>query len=138
MAVDLKTAQNVADQLRTSWFSSVSEIADLDLQRRTWLDMTNRNPHWSFIEFACSYPDRDQVSQARREGWLSAEESRALNDLRLILDGYSPPGDYPYDNAAVLADPAWRSVVDAADRAKQQLLSVVHDQREREVLLGIE
>jgi hypothetical protein len=138
MAVDLKTAQNVVNQLRTSWFGSVSEIADIDLQRRTWMDMTNRNPHGSFIEFACSYPDRDQVSQACREGWLSAEERRILNDLRLCLDGYSPPGDYPYDNGAVLADPAWRSVVEAADRAKQQLLRIVHDQRELKVLLGSE
>jgi hypothetical protein len=41
------------------WFASVAEIADIDLQHRKWLDPTNTNPHWSYIEFVCSYPDSD-------------------------------------------------------------------------------
>ena len=33
--------------LRTQWLHALTELADLDLQRRTWLDLTNKNPHWS-------------------------------------------------------------------------------------------
>jgi hypothetical protein len=138
MAVDLKPDQGIASQLRTNWFGSVVEIADLDLQRRKWLDTTNRNPHWSYIEFVCSFPDDDQLEQARREGWLSKRELDILNDLLRALHAHSAPGGDDYDNAAILADPAWHGVVAAAERAKRQLLSIVQDQREREVLLGME
>ncbi len=136
MAVNLKADGNGHEQLRSWWFCLVSEISDIDLQRRTWLDRTNRNPHWSYIEFVCSYPDHDQILHARRQGWLTAGEFEILNELRLILAAYSPPGADDYDNAAVLGDSGWRSVVEAADRAKQQLLSITTDKREREVLLG--
>jgi hypothetical protein len=136
MAVDWKTDQSVTEQLRSWWFCLVSEIADIDLQRRTWLDLTNQNPHWSYIEFVSSYPDGDQMLQARREGWLTAAEFDSFNELRRTLDAYDPPGDDIYDNAAILDDPAWHSVVEAAEHAKRKLLSTTTDPREREVLLN--
>jgi hypothetical protein len=136
MTVNLKADQETAGQLRTSWFGSVSEISDIDLQRRSWLDPTNQNPHWSFIEFVSSYPDHHQILQARQDGWLSAKEAEILDGLRPLLDGYSPPRDNPYDNLGVLDDPAWHSIVAAASRAKERLLSITNDQRERAVLLG--
>src|SRR3984957_7231158 len=131
-AADLTADQNVAGQLRTSWFGSVSEISDIDLQRCSWLDLTNRNPHWSYIEFTCSYPDCSQMSQARQEGWLSAAEFEILKEFRRGRVAYSPSRNGHYENAAILDDPAWRSVVGAAEQAKQQLLSITPDQRERE------
>ena len=136
MAVDLKADEAVAGQLRSWWFCLVYEISDIGLQRRTWLDRTNRNPHWSYVEFVASYPDHDQILHARQQGWLTAREFEILYEFRRILIAYAPPGDNHYDNAAVLDYPAWRSVVEAAERAKQQLLSTTPDQREREVLLG--
>jgi hypothetical protein len=136
MAADLKADQCMADQLRSWWFCLVSEISDLDLQRRTWLNRTNQNPHWSYIEFASSFPEHDQIVHAHQQGWLTAGEFEILNGLRLALDTYSPPGGDHYDNAAVLDDPAWHAVVEAADRGKQQLLSIATDQHEREALFG--
>lgn len=138
MPGDLKVGPSLAEQLRTWWFASVTEISDIALQRRTWLDMTNSNPHWSFIEFVCSYPDLDQLSQARQEGWLSTAEFKILEDLRGTIDAYSPPKGDNYDNAAVLNDPSWHAVVAAAEHAKQQLLSLTGDRREREALLGVD
>lgn len=126
MAVDLKAG--ATEQLRSGWLSLVSEIADLDLQRRTWLDPSNRNPHWSYIEFVSSFPDREQISQGLQEGWLKEAEGDALNDLRVAIDAYSPPGNDPYDNAAVIGDPAWRSVAAAAELVKRQLLAAAPEQ----------
>lgn len=134
MSVDLKADQSITDQLRSWWFCLVAEIADIDLQRRTWLDRANQNPHWSYVEFASSYPDHDQILHARQQGWLTAREFEILNELRLLLDAYPPPGNDPYDNAAILDDPAWRSIVEAANRAKRQLLSATTDKHEEEVL----
>jgi hypothetical protein len=134
--VNLSTHDPVSDQLRRWWFCRVHEISDIGLQRRTWLDATSRNPHWSYIEYIESYPYDDQLLDALRQGWLSADEFSVLNELGRILAAYSPPGGDGYDNAAVLQDPAWHSVVKAAEQAKQQLLSITVDQQERETLLG--
>lgn len=136
MAVDLKADQSIADQLRSWWFCLVAEIADIDLQRRTWLDRANQNPHWSYVEFVCSYPDHDQLMHALKQGRLTADEFKILSELRRILVSYSPPGGNDYDHAAVLDDPAWHSVIEAAERARQQLLSTTTDQHEQEMLLG--
>lgn len=136
MAVYLNADRTVQGQLRSSWFAQVYEISDINLQRRTWLDPTNRNPHWSYIEFVEAYPQDDQLSYARDHGWLAADEFKVLSELRHVLVGYSPPQDRVYDNAAVLDDPAWESVVTAAERARQQLLATTSDQQERNLLLG--
>ena len=134
--MDLSTHEPVSDQLRRWWFCRVNEISDIGLQRRTWLDATSRNPHWSYIEFIESYPDDDQLLHALNQGWLSADEFNVLSELGRILAAHSPPGGDDYDNAAVLEDPAWHSVVEAAERAKRRLLSITTDQHEREMLLG--
>jgi len=134
--VNLNTRDPVAEQLRRWWFCRVSEISDLDLQRRTWLDPINQNPHWSYIEFVESYPKDDQLSHALQQGWLTADEFKILSELRRILVAHSPPGGNDYDNAAILKDRAWHSVVEAAGGARQKLLSITTDQHEREMLLG--
>lgn len=136
MAVDSKVDRREGDQLRSWWYCLVSEISDIDLQRRTWLDRTNQNPHWSYVEFVSSFPDHDQISHAHQQGRLTAGEFKILDELGRVIDAYSPPRNDHYDNAAVLDDPAWHSVVKAADRAKQRLLSIATDQHEREMLSG--
>ena len=130
------SAESLSDQLRRWWFCRVCEVANIDSQRRMWLDTSNRNPHWSYIEFIESYPHDDQLLHALKQGWLTAGEFGILSELGRILAAYSPPGENRYDNAAVLQDPAWHSVVKAAGHAKQQLLSTTTDQQEREALLG--
>lgn len=137
MAANTDADQLVAGQLRTGWLSQVYQISDIELQRRTWLDLTNRNPHWSYIEFVGSYPDDDQLSFAREQGWLNEREFNILSRFRRILIAYSPPEGNCYDNAAVLADPGWQLVVEAAGRARQELLSITTDRLEREMLEGI-
>ena len=52
------------------------------------------------------------------------------------IDAYTPPRGDDYDNAAVLADPAWHRVVEAADQARSRLLAIAIDEGEKEVLRG--
>lgn len=134
--MELTAHEPVADQLRRWWFCRVGELSDIGLQRRTWLDATNRNPHWSYIEFIESYPGHDQLLHALKQGWLTTAEFEVLSELGRILDSHAAPGGNGYDNVAVLDDPAWHSLVEAAQRARQQLLSMTTDQHEREMLLG--
>lgn len=136
MTAEMKADVCVPDQLRSAWFSSVVEIASLGLQRRTWLDRTNRNPHWSYIEFVSSYPDREQLERARADGWISASEFGALEDLRAAIAEYAAPNGDVYDNENILDDPAWHEVVAAAERTRGRLLGARIDARERDLLLA--
>jgi hypothetical protein len=131
---DLKPEEMAA--LRRWWFNSVYQISDLELQRRTWLDPANRNPHWSYVEFVCLFPDDDQLDDATRRGFLSMEEHAILIDLNRALVLHKAPGGDDYDNAAVLGDPAWHAVAAQAEAARQRLLELTTDSFEREALSG--
>jgi hypothetical protein len=72
--------------------------------------------------------------QGQKEGWLSGERFAVISDLRETLLAYTPPGRNYYDHAAILNDPKWHSVVEAAERAKQLLLSQSVSERERVAL----
>jgi hypothetical protein len=64
-------SSNTRDILREQWWGSLSEIADLALQRRTWLDPKNGNPHWSYVEFGYSYPDPMMLTPKKRRSCLA-------------------------------------------------------------------
>jgi hypothetical protein len=110
--------------LREQWPAFLDDIADLELQRRTWLDPANRNPHWSYIEFVCSYPDADQLKDGRNKGWLSPAEAEILLEFRQVLVAHKAPTGNAFDNEAVLNDPAWHDVVRAAQLAQQAIASL--------------
>jgi hypothetical protein len=94
----------------------------------------NPNPHGSFVEFVCSYPDEGQLLQGQKEGWLSGERFAVMSELRETLPAYTPPGRNYHDHATILNDPKWHFVVEAAERAKQLLLSQPVSERERRAL----
>jgi hypothetical protein len=124
----------VAGRLRRIWFASLQEISNIDLQRRMWLDVANRNPHWSYIEFVCKYPDADQLADANARGWLHALEFGIMNEFGLVLSDYSALCGDDYNNAAILEDPEWHAVVAAARFATQKVLAVITDESERKTL----
>jgi len=119
----------VGRSLRRDWFGCVQDLSDLDLQRRKWLDPANTNPHWSYIEFCCSYPAGSQLADALARGWLAASEFEILSKLGQAISAHSAPGGDDYDNAAVLKDPAWHEVVEAAKRTRQQLFAMAKRRR---------
>jgi hypothetical protein len=108
--------------IRRNWFYALGEIADIELQRRTWLDLTNTdNPHWSYVEFIESYPRDDELLDGLEKGYLSPQEADIFADFRRIKAAYKPPSGKNWDHAAILNDPAWHRVVQAAQRAVQDL-----------------
>ena len=128
--------EEVGRILRGQWFSFLRDIGDIALQRRTWLDVKNTNPHWSYIEFVCSFPDDDQLQDASNKGWFADREARILKEFRQTLIAYDVPNKNEWDNAAILNDPAWYAVVDAAQKATANLLAIVADPVGRAALLG--
>jgi len=112
---------DVRKLLRQQWRVALEEIADLELQHRTWLDPQNENPHWSYIEFTCCYPDAATIRQAASQGYLSPVEVDIFSDFGQILDAYQPPTGGQYAHGAILIDPAWHAVVAAAQEALAKL-----------------
>jgi len=128
------TPKNWAN-LRRQWFGSVYEIADIRYQRRTWLTPPTSSPHWSYVEFCCSYPDADQLQFARDHGHLSSKEFDLLSAVGEAIRSHRANDDY--DNAAILEDPGWHSVVAKAEAVRQQLLAMTIDTVEQNFLTGI-
>jgi len=120
--------------LRRWWFGSVYEIADLEYQRRTWLTPPTSSPHWSYVEFCCSYPDADQLKFARDRGHLSDQEFDLLATLHEALISHTALDEY--DNRGILEDPAWHAVVAKTERIRQQLLALTADPIEQLYLRG--
>jgi len=127
------TPENLAS-LRRQWFGSVYEIADIGYQRRTWLTPPTPSPHWSYVEFSCSYPDADQLRFARDHGHLSSTEFDLLFAVDEELLSYRANDDY--NNAAILEDPGWHAVIAKAETVRQQLLAITMDAVERSYLTG--
>jgi hypothetical protein len=125
---------------RGNWLSCLREFADAESQRRTWLDPNNRNLHYSYVEFMCSYFDDilrgDGYHWAIAEGLVTAEESSIVAPLHRLLEQHEAPGKNDYDNEAILNDPAWADITDTAKQVASQLAPVLTDQSERDVLLG--
>lgn len=126
---------------RANWLTSIQELADLEMQRATWLSPHNGNPHYSFVEYIEVYFDDlllgnvDGGYAARvAEGLLSDEEAAAAAKLHTILDRYESPTD-DCDHSAILEDPAWHRVVGAAREAQASLSTMIVQPEERASLL---
>jgi len=112
--------------LRRWWFGSVYEIADIELQRSTWLTPPTPSPHWSYVEFCCCFPDADQLKFALDRGNLSEAEFDLLISLRKAIGEHRPPQGNHYDHSAILADPAWQAVVANAEENSPKTLANSH------------
>lgn len=126
---------------RGNWLAAIHELADLHMQRATWLNPANRNPHYSFIEYVEVYFDdlaltEDHGGYAARiaEGLLSADEAAVVRQLHSLFDQYKPPGG-DFDHGAILDDPSWHRIVEAAKEAQHRLAGIITEPGEQARLL---
>lgn len=122
---------------RERWLRSVNELTSLELQRKSWLDKTHTNPHWSFIEFMCCYFDDlvidDKYKYQLDKGWISNLEYELIEDWHIELDNYNAPNNDDYDNEAILNDPKWLEILEIGIKAKVELAKTL-DETERDFL----
>ena len=124
---------------RLSWLGSIQEFADEEVQRESWLNLHNSNPHHSFVELMCTYFDGlgfsdEGYSRFQAERLLTADERAAVTPFHDLADAYAPPTD-DYDHAAILDDPHWARVVESARMAQTALLPLLSEEAEREALM---
>jgi hypothetical protein len=124
---------------RQNWLGCLSEFADAGLQRQRWLDPENRNPHWSYVEFMCSY--FDDTLHGHGYDWAISEmlvtdrEAAAVAPLHELLKHHEAPGGDDYDSERILNDPAWLDIVEEARRSTSNLAALLTDPTERNILL---
>jgi len=124
---------------RRNWLQCIAEFADYDLQRRSWFGGPNYDsPYWSFDEWMCRYFDDYSLSSGYswtlEDGLLTQEEVDVVAQFHAAADAYTAPAGVSTDHSAILSDPGWLTVVQLADAARLQLLTILSDPSERALL----
>src|SRR5690242_4076682 len=109
---------------RVRWLTAISELTNLDLQLKMWLDENNANPHWGFVEFMCCYFDDvfcgETYQDFLRDKWLTEAEYSCVKQWHDELLNYHAPNANDYDDVAVLNDPKWRNIVALGAKVRQE------------------
>jgi len=123
---------------RNRWLSCINELTSLELQRKSWLDKSNTNPHWSFVEFMCSYFDDlgidNNYKDLLNEGRISKKEFEIIQSWHRLLDKYKPPTGDDYDVKAILEDKDWQLIVEEGRKAKLDLVEIL-SKEENQILM---
>lgn len=124
--------------LRRLWLECLSDLTNLELQQR-WLNREISNPAWTYVEFICAYFDdllcpNGDYEFLIRDGFVTAEEHRCIEDFHNALSQYKEPNGV-YDPEAILNDPRWKEIV-ALGRKSIDMLAMILPQADREILLA--
>ena len=107
--------KNDKELWRERWLGCINELTSFDLQKKSWLDRTHKNPHWSFVEFMSSYFDDlvidNNYKYPLEKGWVSKKEYDIIKDWHEELDKYVSPNNDDYNNEAILNDPKWHNIL---------------------------
>ena len=122
---------------REKWLFYINELTSLKLQKKSWLDKTQTNPHWSFVEFMCSYFDDlaidDNYKYQLDKRWLTKKEFEIIKNWHIALDNYNSPKDDNYDNEVIVNDPNWIEISQLGFATRDELTKVLNES-ERQIL----
>jgi len=129
------TPEELRAMWRQRWLGALRYFADEDAQRR-WLDTSERNPHYSYVECMSGYFDdtffvRHEIERWVSYGYMSDTEYQAMLPFHRLAETYRPPNDDPRDCGAILADRGWIEVIGAAQTAQAALANMIDDPSER-------
>lgn len=123
---------------RNRWLSCINELTSFNLQRQSWGDKSNTNPHWSFVEFMCSYFEDlgidNNYEYQLKQGWITITELTTISAWHQLLDKYHSPKKDDYDIEAILSDNNWLAVIGEGEKAKNELSKIISDE-EKLILL---
>lgn len=116
---------------RQKWLDSINELTSIDLQKQSWLDNSNTNPHWTFVEFMSCYFDDLFFDDSYYEHyidieWVSRQEYEIIKDWHTLLDKYDAPKNDDYDHKSILADNHWLEIVKLGVVAKNKLAQILN------------
>lgn len=110
---------------RNRWLSCINELTSLKLQRESWLDKENSNPHWLFVEFMCSYFDDlgidNNYEYLLNKNWISKNEFETIKNWHELLDKYNSPKNDDYNHKSIIEDKDWQLIIRAGQEAINEL-----------------
>jgi hypothetical protein len=119
---------------RESWLSCINELTSLNLQKQSWLDKTNTNPHWSYIEFMSCYFDDCFINHYRYQlenKLVSNQEFEVLKKWHEALYNYKSPNNDDYNCEAILNDREWINILNIGLKAKRKLSNILPEDEKR-------
>ncbi|WP_316845788.1 hypothetical protein [Pedobacter psychrodurus] len=129
---------NMKKLWREKWLNCMNELTSFDLQKKSWLDRTQNNPHWSFVEFMCSYFDDLAVDNIYKppldNGWITLHEYEIIKTWHEELAKYYSPNHDDYNHEAILNDPNWLYILKIGVDSKHTLAELLNE-NEKEILL---
>ncbi|WP_261637977.1 hypothetical protein [Leptospira sp. 85282-16] len=106
-----------------------------------WLDITNTNPHWSFVEIMCCYFDdlglRNNdlcLDELLLDNYITIEELNAVKKLHQKASLYLPPNGDESNHLDILKDPKWLEIIKLANDTKSYLKKIIKNNDELEKL----
>ncbi|WP_044205612.1 hypothetical protein [Flammeovirga sp. OC4] len=130
--------ENQKKQWRERWLACINELTSFELQQRSWLDKTNTNPHWSFVEFMCSYFDDlaidNRYEHQLQHKWITKTEFSIIEKWHDQLDKYDTPNNDDYNAAEILKDTKWQSIVEKGYHMKIELSKIISTS-EKQILM---
>lgn len=122
---------------RQRWLSSINELTNFELQNSSWLNLKVRNPHWSFVEFMCSYFDdlvlENNYKDPLERKLISNQELEIIIEWHKNLDQYESPNKNDYDHLSILKDTKWLEIIQIGIVSKNELVKII-DKNERQFL----
>lgn len=111
---------------RQRWLDDINQLTSYELQKKSWLDKTNKNPHWSYAEFICSYFDDNYIYLGYdffiELNYISQAEYNIIKDWHNELDKYKEPKD---DEQSILNDQKWINIVEKGRVSKENFKKII-------------
>ncbi|MGB1205857.1 MAG: hypothetical protein ACPG5B_09435 [Chitinophagales bacterium] len=122
---------------RNRWLSCLNELTSIELQKTSWLDKSTTNPHWSYVEFMCSYFDDlaidNNYEEQLKNGYISKEEYLIIKDWHIKLDNYNEPNGDCDNREAILKDKKWLRIVNEGFEIRKKMENFLNS-KEIEIL----
>lgn len=115
---------------RKQWLDRIFELTAIEFQKKTWLDKTgNLSPHFSFVEFMCSYFD-DLISGNTYEYFIQQNlisfiELSVIKEWHEKLQKYKAPNNDDYNVEAILSDREWNGIMKIGEEARNELIKIL-------------
>ena len=123
---------------RNRWLSCLNELTSIELQQKSWMNKSNTNPHWSFVEFMCSYFDdlgiENQYEYQLKENWVTQNEFEIIQKWHDSLDKYDSPTNDDYEVVEILKDKKWQMIIVEGKKATTELSKFLNN-TEKQILV---
>ena len=120
---------------RPRWLSSINELTDLELQKISWLDAKVENPHWTYVEFMCSYLNdlglENNYKDPLERKLITTEELQIIMEWHKKLTEYEAPNKEHYNHTEILNDSKWTEILKLGLNSRLKLADIICEEEKK-------